>query len=178
MLSSKLRKRRAPSSAPILPLHYSQPSEGTASRKKKGHRQTGRGNATTLKRVALCCSMTILTIMGVLRLFPLFDGSQSEKAPESLIDRLRRYHGTLSKAKITREKKEYPTIHCSDGTTGFVDDDYCDCPDGVDEPNTAACSNVLIHKETFRCRDGLKMIFASHVKDGVVDCSDGSDETP
>jgi hypothetical protein len=123
--------------------------------------------------------MTILTVIGVLRLFPLFDGIQSgEKAPESLIDRLRRYHGSLSRAEITQKIKGYPAIRCSDGTTGFVDDDYCDCPDGADEPNTAACSNVLIQKETFRCRDGLKIIFASRVKDGVVDCFDGSDEIP
>jgi hypothetical protein len=56
-------------------------------------------------------------------------------------------------------------------------DDFCDCIDGLDEPETAACSHIF--STTFRCKnEGLlaKDIQSSHVYDGICDCCDGSDE--
>lgn len=68
-------------------------------------------------------------------------------------------------------------IFCSDNKTeAILNDDYCDCTDGSDEPDTDACSNILVQKSTFRCKDGGRYIHASRVKDGVKDCEDGSDE--
>jgi Glucosidase II beta subunit-like len=64
---------------------------------------------------------------------------------------------------------------CPDGSLGIVNDDYCDCLDGSDELSTAACSNILVQKKSFRCLDGF-MIHSSRVKDGVYDCPDKSDE--
>ncbi|ETI47455.1 hypothetical protein F441_08357 [Phytophthora nicotianae CJ01A1] len=64
----------------------------------------------------------------------------------------------------------------------LVDDDYCDCQDGSDEPNTSACSHVLLHSETppfgpeFNCKADDKMVSLAFVHDGVCDCCDGSDE--
>ncbi|KAL5570971.1 hypothetical protein UlMin_020568 [Ulmus minor] len=69
-------------------------------------------------------------------------------------------------------------IKCKDGSTSFnrdrLNDNYCDCIDGTDEPGTSACP-----AGKFYCRNlGSKpqFIFSSHVNDRICDCCDGSDE--
>ncbi|GIL71756.1 hypothetical protein Vretimale_812 [Volvox reticuliferus] len=55
-----------------------------------------------------------------------------------------------------------------------VNDDYCDCPDGSDEPGTSAC-----HNGRFYCRNlghEPRLLASSFVDDGVCDCCDGTDE--
>ncbi|KAF6772489.1 hypothetical protein AHF37_08643 [Paragonimus kellicotti] len=67
---------------------------------------------------------------------------------------------------------------CLDGSTVLpphkINNNYCDCADGSDEPGTPACNNGIFH-----CRDvqyksvSLRSAF---VNDGICDCCDGSDE--
>lgn len=70
---------------------------------------------------------------------------------------------------------------CLDGSAELpwsaVNDDYCDCADGSDEPGTSACPN-----STFYCVNEGHIparIRASRVNDGICDpeCCDGTDET-
>jgi hypothetical protein len=67
-------------------------------------------------------------------------------------------------------------VICSDGSSGILNDDFCDCVDGSDEPRTTACSHLNVQSSIFDCGDGILFIFASRVHDGIVDCPDGSDE--
>ncbi|EPS65106.1 hypothetical protein M569_09673, partial [Genlisea aurea] len=70
------------------------------------------------------------------------------------------------------------SIRCKDGSKKFnksqFNDDFCDCPDGSDEPGTSACPNAK-----FYCRNAghsPRLIYSSRVNDGICDCCDGSDE--
>eukprot|EP00271_Cylindrocystis_brebissonii_P007742 TRINITY_DN213_c0_g1_i2.p1 TRINITY_DN213_c0_g1~~TRINITY_DN213_c0_g1_i2.p1 ORF type:complete len:631 (+),score=178.41 TRINITY_DN213_c0_g1_i2:227-1894(+) len=70
------------------------------------------------------------------------------------------------------------TVPCRDGSKSVpikrVNDDFCDCVDGTDEPGTSACALGM-----FYCRNrGHKplTVFSSRVNDGICDCCDGSDE--
>ncbi|WJX44552.1 hypothetical protein P8452_31512 [Trifolium repens] len=74
--------------------------------------------------------------------------------------------------------KSSDVIRCKDGSANFnkdqLNDDFCDCPDGTDEPGTSACPHGK-----FYCRNAGHSpvyLFSSRVNDGICDCCDGSDE--
>jgi protein kinase C substrate 80K-H len=59
-----------------------------------------------------------------------------------------------------------------------INDDFCDCADGKDEPGTAACSYIS-PQTGFYCQNVGHVghnIPSSRVNDGLCDCCDGSDE--
>lgn len=58
-----------------------------------------------------------------------------------------------------------------------VNDDYCDCLDGSDEPGTNACPNGIFFCLYQDFTSGHKKFVPSiMVNDGICDCCDGSDE--
>lgn len=75
---------------------------------------------------------------------------------------------------------------CFDGSdlipSTSVNDDFCDCSDGSDEPGTAACSGLeraRLEPPGFYCVNAMARpmyIYWSRVGDGICDCCDGSDE--
>jgi len=90
-------------------------------------------------------------------------------------------------------------FECFDGSAKFssfvavVNDDFCDCQDGSDEPGTSACSNRagLLDGPTvpgFTCGWELdaatldehaarrRIVYRSRVNDGICDCCAGEDE--
>ncbi|TFK85069.1 endoplasmic reticulum protein [Polyporus arcularius HHB13444] len=96
-----------------------------------------------------------------------------------------RLHGVrpeLAARYVPTKKGSADTWQCLDGSKviewSAVNDDFCDCPDGSDEPGTSACPNSL-----FYCvNEGHigSLIPSSRVRDGLCEpeCCDGSDEAP
>ncbi|XP_051995126.1 glucosidase 2 subunit beta [Xyrauchen texanus] len=81
----------------------------------------------------------------------------------------------LSKRQFYEENKPFT---CLDGSRTIpfdrVNDDYCDCKDGSDEPGTAACPNGHFHCTNAGYRPTF--IPSSRINDGICDCCDTTDE--
>ena len=77
------------------------------------------------------------------------------------------------------EQYSGPSFSCTDGSkidASQINDDFCDCADGSDEPATAACSTAGGQFWCVNKGHHGKFLFSSFVNDGVCDCCDGSDE--
>ncbi|RHZ74133.1 hypothetical protein Glove_227g94 [Diversispora epigaea] len=86
----------------------------------------------------------------------------------------------VPKSKASLYERKGPNWTCLDGS-GFIpyeaiNDEYCDCADGSDEPGTSACPNSKFYCENVGHIPAY--ISSSRVNDGICDpeCCDGSDE--
>jgi hypothetical protein len=134
----------------------------------------------TTKLFLVLLSIISLAAMGVWH-FALAPFEENVSPHRSFIHRIRekalvRKWATRKIKRSHHSNKVYTEKTCPDGSKGFIDDNYCDCADGSDEPNTSACSNILVQKASFLCKNGTGAIYASRVRDGIQDCPDGSDE--
>ncbi|KAA0146712.1 hypothetical protein FNF27_06829 [Cafeteria roenbergensis] len=86
--------------------------------------------------------------------------------------------GTRGVPQSKQRHYDGETFTCLDGSATMpssrVNDDFCDCEDGSDEPGTAACEggSFFCPNVGFRGKTLPSML----VNDGVCDCCDGSDE--
>ncbi|XP_018021311.1 glucosidase 2 subunit beta isoform X2 [Hyalella azteca] len=82
---------------------------------------------------------------------------------------------SLIKASLYDPARDFSCLDGS-GTIPFrnVNDDYCDCRDGSDEPGTSACPNGFFHCSN---KGHIPLdVRSSRVNDGICDCCDASDE--
>eukprot|EP00658_Telonema_sp_P-2_P067802 TRINITY_DN56730_c0_g1_i4.p1 TRINITY_DN56730_c0_g1~~TRINITY_DN56730_c0_g1_i4.p1 ORF type:complete len:279 (-),score=40.17 TRINITY_DN56730_c0_g1_i4:262-1098(-) len=87
-----------------------------------------------------------------------------------------------SRRKAYQKIVESENFECASGGQTIhlplskINDDYCDCSDGSDEPGTSACQG---NGKFFCAHTGEleQTVWSTAVNDGICDCCDGSDES-
>lgn len=123
----------------------------------------------TMARAITHASISAFFSVAVILLVSSLDGIDGERvaAPRGV-------HPDLV-AMYTADATEF---QCLDGSLSIpfdqVNDDYCDCEDGSDEPGTSACTSGRFYCANLNHE--AKTLLSSRVNDGICDCCDGSDE--
>ena len=130
----------------------------------------------TKRRLIICVAVAAIV-------FLMYQFSSMQGLSTDYVNGHHKYHGVAKYAtQVTMNQASMSKFSCLTGNiqipSSYVNDDYCDCPDGSDEPRTSACSDSF-----FKCSSGyvignkdLIMIPTSRINDGICDCCDGSDE--
>ncbi|GAB6023924.1 hypothetical protein CHUAL_008655 [Chamberlinius hualienensis] len=119
-------------------------------------------------------------------LYPL-DGNSVNQEAEIVVNRdvTDKSHGIRIRGLLSKHIKNYipnsrgnfVCLHSSHEVPyNRVNNDYCDCDDGSDEPSTSACQNGRFYCEHQLSPLDEVFIVSSRVNDGICDCCDGSDE--
>jgi hypothetical protein len=197
-MSSSVRKRKGSADMTLLPILPQTTADVSRLQQSYGrkHRRRRPTNWTQTLRNCLVCLLIITMACGAVVFFVPADHLAKHKSKlhhhgrkmvdfankhkHKVIQPLKTIVKTARRQSLLKLKSSLKrtTIICSNGAKGYLNDDYCDCSDGRDEPLTSACSHVLVQIGSFTCVDGSGTIFASRVGDGVKDCADGSDERP
>ncbi|CAG0913673.1 unnamed protein product [Notodromas monacha] len=124
----------------------------------------------SVKLAESASTLLMLTLMVCWWPAPGVDGSELDLGAGLLIRGI-----PLERAALYDPAKDFVCLDRSAKVPfAFVNDDYCDCADGSDEPGTAACPDT-----TFFCSNAghvPQVIPSSRVNDGICDCCDTSDE--
>jgi Glucosidase II beta subunit-like len=202
-----MRKRRNPNTGAILP-QYSTAAGSTGGGGGGEHlrRRKRQSWSQSIKFSLIGCTVVLLSLIGLgevaMRFHTDDDVVDLDKKPhKKFLQHAKNFYATQRHASTNHwiqyrgqhgtvgnkqhRQSSYQKTTCPNGKMGYLNDDYCDCLDGSDEPSTSACSNRLVQRPTFKCKGGgarissntnTTTIFASRVGDGIRDCPDGSDE--
>jgi hypothetical protein len=194
-----MRKRNVQHHGTILPLHNAaggSPVPGHATPMRRKRKKKKQSNYSCFGTFILFCGSFIFifaAVFGILHHNSPEIQAHVKRHVDKIRDKAHRVRKEYKKGKgipfkpeeagkRLNQKMPRPHEHasqamtCPDGTRGLVNDNYCDCADGSDEPDTSACSMRLVQRETFKCKDGSRTLYSSRVGDGIKDCDDGSDE--
>ena len=131
--------------------------------------------------------LTLILLLVLLASASAADKQARRKQKEKQQNRRRttKISTTLGVAPAQRALYRRKTLACDGGAVRLprsqINDDFCDCADGADEPGTAACAGTatgVAEPAGFYCTDARvpARIDPGRVDDGVADCCDGSDE--